>query len=1734
MRIFILQLLTVVAFLSASDTETLSDFETYEPTLASESEPMAIIAGSVNAVSGAFISVETDLVTPTIDPIRLTRSYDSDGKVQGSIGFGYGFQYPIFASDSNKSCHYSYALVASREGQNLLCRSSYYSSGKEHSRKFKVDPRILRKSGSGLSGKSNLSNWKGTLRHKGERTAWDVRLGDGTQLVYKEAFSVRRAQCKRFNVPEGQCYLLKEQIKPNGNRLKFTYDYINDIPYIKTLETYNRKGRLINKIEGENVEDRLVYRTPTHEHAIYHFVNSGYRNNHDPIPVHYLDHIDTSQFGHTSIANRGKSEKSAKKVHYVSKLGGYKQVVNYNWEKKVKSLEHTVGSNDERITTHEFAYFDHCSVVKDCFNQYTHFHFDDEKRITAITRFSNEETDQDEVHQALLHKEVISSNTVRKDLFEWIQEGEGEGWLKEKKVLGKGGLYYTKRYEYDSFGNVIKETSIDSAGNTYPIYHEYSNDGFNSLTRTLKPEGLEHRFGYLKGTNLRTEELELFNGVINRRKFIAYDDNGEVSETIEDDGSTADPDDLTNVTIRRIKRITAVELDGASYGKPKTIECYALMSSGLSLLNRMEYSYDEQGNEILATAYDSRGNQEWTISKSYDKFHRVIASTNPLGVTTTFEYDHRNNKIAETCQESGITTLFRYNAANRLIGTETFYPDGEVRTTQFSYDPLGRKVSETDTFGNTTYFSYDALNNPCEQINPEGSKTCTEHNGLSQVISETDAMGRKTCYERNMFGAITKKVFPDGSLELYTYASAGHLRSVDYADGTRMVYKRDPLGRALEKAFYNKKNKILAKETYRYKGENLIEKVDLAGLKTTYTYDGAGRVIALRVGDKVTFFEKDDFDRTITTIESEQIRRTTYDAAGHILSESHEDLNGTLFKQTTYHYNKFGNEIARITQIGDGTVATRTTTYTSDQNIAAVTDEAGNTTQYTYNRNYVNAAGERVLKTVKTDPLGRQFHTVYDVMGRIQTEALVDSQLIIQSEKTYDLAGNLIKEVILNPAVNKSYTVTRTYDSLNHLLTLTEENEKTTHYAYDSRGRLTAKTLPDGTVVSTAYDGLDRPIETKASDGSVHTRIRYDVHGNVIYTEDLLTHAKTEAVYDIYDRLIQETFLDGSTLSYAYDALDRLTLLTLPDGSNIQYFYDAYYLRVLRRESRGYEITFDAYDQRGLLLKRTTPAGVTTFTYDPLGRLIARSSDNYSLSCDAYDAVSNLLQETESVNGNAAVKRFAYNSQDHLIHEEGLASNTFTYDTLGNCLSENEAPREHNHLNQLTKTADETLTYDKNGRLLERPESGLAYAYDALGRLRAYTTPAKQIAFHYTSGPRLLKLSDNDSEVSLLYFGDHEVGTVKNGDLTEFKVIDPTRPEATLVIEVNGTPYFAQQDAKSNITVLDDPSGKLAEAYTYSAFKELSDSAAPLTPWRFANRRTLEGLSLFTYRFYDPTLRRWLTPDPLDFEDGYNLYAYNQNNPLRYYDPDERIVFLLPFAFALGEGIVLSASTTYVLSTIAAAALSYATVYELSEYDRRHGTHYCRDICNAGNNVIWQISSACYLSDASAQTAPQQVPECQQQPSPSNPSPEEDPDKKKLSNGAGAAAGGAGGGAVIKQQIDRSRNTPTSKDVNKISVKNTNAENHINQPKHDWKSVVERSGNNKEDCKKIIKFLEENDIVNQKYLKNTVALPRDAPVQNIHLLEYKATIDGKEIQVFFEKYLDTGEIFLKNGWVVTR
>ncbi|MFI0436118.1 MAG: RHS repeat domain-containing protein [Parachlamydiaceae bacterium] len=102
-------------------------------------------------------------------------------------------------------------------------------------------------------------------------------------------------------------------------------------------------------------------------------------------------------------------------------------------------------------------------------------------------------------------------------------------------------------------------------------------------------------------------------------------------------------------------------------------------------------------------------------------------------------------------------------------------------------------------------------------------------------------------------------------------------------------------------------------------------------------------------------------------------------------------------------------------------------------------------------------------------------------------------------------------------------------------------------------------------------------------------------------------------------------------------------------------------------------------------------------------------------------------------------------------------------------------------------------------------------------------------------------------------------------------------------------------------------------------------------PWRFANRREVVDLTLFTHRFYNNRLMRWQTTDPLGFVDSLNLYCYVHNNPFCYKDPDGRfVVEMTIIEVAFGEALI-AAFLPYAVPAIAAAAVTYGA-YQLADY----------------------------------------------------------------------------------------------------------------------------------------------------------------------------------------------------------
>jgi len=107
-------------------------------------------------------------------------------------------------------------------------------------------------------------------------------------------------------------------------------------------------------------------------------------------------------------------------------------------------------------------------------------------------------------------------------------------------------------------------------------------------------------------------------------------------------------------------------------------------------------------------------------------------------------------------------------------------------------------------------------------------------------------------------------------------------------------------------------------------------------------------------------------------------------------------------------------------------------------------------------------------------------------------------------------------------------------------------------------------------------------------------------------------------------------------------------------------------------------------------------------------------------------------------------------------------------------------------------------------------------------------------------------------------------------------------------ISENAAHYYTY-DANGNVGQLVDESATIAAHYEYDPFGNTINSHGLLAvdnPYRFSTKYldAATGLYYYGYRYYSPTLGRWLNRDPKKERGGKNLYGFVVNSPLNYFD----------------------------------------------------------------------------------------------------------------------------------------------------------------------------------------------------------------------------------------------------------
>ena len=179
----------------------------------------------------------------------------------------------------------------------------------------------------------------------------------------------------------------------------------------------------------------------------------------------------------------------------------------------------------------------------------------------------------------------------------------------------------------------------------------------------------------------------------------------------------------------------------------------------LELLKTVKYA--AKGQEITLTCY------RYTL----DKVGNHLSMTDQIGRKVEYDYDELYRLEQEKVTESGFVT----------------------RTTDFSYDNVGNRLSQTETangIAKVTTYQYDA-NDRLEQGKVNNLlKTSYQYDANGNTIAKTETGAGTTTYDWNQDGRLTDAQTANGKAVSYTYDSEG-IRTRSTVDGVTTDYLVD-------------------------------------------------------------------------------------------------------------------------------------------------------------------------------------------------------------------------------------------------------------------------------------------------------------------------------------------------------------------------------------------------------------------------------------------------------------------------------------------------------------------------------------------------------------------------------------------------------------------------------------------------------------------------------------------------------------------------------------------------------------------------------------------------------------------------------------------------------------------------------------------------------------------------------------------------------------------------------
>ncbi len=802
-------------------------------------------------------------------------------------------------------------------------------------------------------------------------------------------------------------------------------------------------------------------------------------------------------------------------------------------------------------------------------------------------------------------------------------------------------------------------------------------------------------------------------------------------------------------------RLSTLRFPDGTTGSFDYNDSYARLNAAYTSQTVKYYSYDKDGSvgdgapgNLLTGIYDFIGNYE---SVTYDSQGRATSSsfTGNVGTTKVTYHDGAAPSIMYPLGNTVTLGVSTVAGIGRVTGLDTpCGPDCGQRWKARTYDNLGFPASMTDFRGNITQMTYDAnglLTHSSEAVGTDAQRNMTTtwnttlRLPLSRVVSNAKGnVVAKSNWTYNARGQVTAECVIDPSVNVtYTCGSQAHapkgIRQTlhtwcDAVDATTCPL----VGLAL---------------TTDGPRTDITDVRHIAYYMTTdesgcATVGGACH----KAGD-------------ISTITNEAGHVTTfvsYNGGGRPTRV--KDANGVI---TDLAYNNGGQFSVRVVRANaDGSASAGDATMT-----------------LTYNN--------RRLLTQVSDADGITLNLEYDLANRLTKVSRRDNSYI---RYTLDAAGNPTKEETFDSSNTLRRSITRTYNILGQLLTVTDGLghvvfDATGTGSYDKDGNLVGVKDALGVATLNSYDGLNRLV------GTIN-----DYNGNSSST----ANAQMATAFDALDNVSGISDPAGLNTLYDHNGLGDLVGVNSPDTGSTSYTVDAAGNRITKTDAKGV---------------------VTTYTYDALGRVTSTSFTDSTLNVAYYYDEANTVTDCSA---SAPIGRLTR------LVETG-ATTSYCYDARGNVTDKRQT--------QGSVTDAIHYVYTPADRIQSETRPGgavVAYARDNLGQVTGVTvtppsgspqTVASSISW-LPFGPVQSYTLGNGQTVVRTYDANYGVTDVVSPALELHFVLDAVGNVTGVSESSGGTASYAY-DALYRLAAVKDAAGKTVEAYTYNPTGDRLSKTAP-------------------------------------------------------------------------------------------------------------------------------------------------------------------------------------------------------------------------------------------------------------------------------------------------------------------